>query len=989
MKAKFNLLTSALCVAMLLFGNLWAYAAEITAKGTVTDQSQEPLIGVSVTVKGNPGIGTTTDYDGNFTIKVSEGATLIVSYIGYVTKEVIAAPNMNIVLNEDNLNLEEVVVIGYGTVKRKDLTTAVSTVDEKALANRPIISAAQAIQGKAAGVSVQQPTGAPGGGMTVRVRGTTSFNGSNEPLYVVDGVPVDNVNFLSPSDIENMQILKDASSAAIYGSRGANGVVIITTKQGKSENAKISLNLQGGFTQVAKKIDVLNAAQYKDLMDEIGLIKLPDGLTDQTDWFDETYRTGNTQNYQLAVSQQSEKINYYISGGYQRDQGILKSSFFQRFNFRANVQGKLRSWLTAKANIVYSDYSSNGGGAMGTVGNRGGVILSVINTPTYAPVWNPEKPNQYYNNFYGLNMQSPLENEARQEKNRDREDRLIASGELLFDLYKGLTFSSKFTLDRRHGWNTSFLDPELTTWGREQGGTAYDGRTRNTVLTWDNVVNYNFDIKKNSFGVMLGTSWTDSDYSNNWINGQYFRNGNIETLNAANMISWTGTGSGASQWGIMSYIARLTYNYDSKYLATANLRYDGSSKLHPDHRWKAFPSVSAAWRMSQEEWLKDIDWIYDLKLRAGWGKTGNQDGVGDYAYLQRYNINRVPWFEEGNSTSVPTISQANLRTRDLTWETTTQTGVGVDFSVLNGRIDFTADWYYKKTTDMLMWVSLPSGSAAANSIQRNEGEMTNKGFEFSITSRNLTGEFEWTTSLNMSFNKNKLTKLELQKVYLDAVTSETVNEAVVRNEPGRSLGGFYGYIANGVDPETGLMMYEDLNGDGRISSSDRTYIGDPNPDFTFGMTNTFSYKGFNLSIFLQGAYGNDIFNASRMETEGMYDGKNQTTKVLDRWRIPGQITDMPKAGWNMRNSTYFVEDGSYIRVKDISLSYDIRGKWMKKLGISKVQPYFTASNLITFTHYSGMDPEVNQWGNNGHVQGIDWGTYPHCKSYVFGLNVEF
>lgn len=989
MKAKFNLLTSALCVAMLLFGNLWAYAAEITAKGTVTDQSQEPLIGVSVTVKGNPGIGTTTDYDGNFTIKVSEGATLIVSYIGYVTKEVIAAPNMNIVLNEDNLNLEEVVVIGYGTVKRKDLTTAVSTVDEKALANRPIISAAQAIQGKAAGVSVQQPTGAPGGGMTVRVRGTTSFNGSNEPLYVVDGVPVDNVNFLSPSDIENMQILKDASSAAIYGSRGANGVVIITTKQGKSENAKISLNLQGGFTQVAKKIDVLNAAQYKDLMDEIGLIKLPDGLTDQTDWFDETYRTGNTQNYQLAVSQQSEKINYYISGGYQRDQGILKSSFFQRFNFRANVEGKLRSWLTAKANIVYSDYSSNGGGAMGTVGNRGGVILSVINTPTYAPVWNPEKPNQYYNNFYGLNMQSPLENEARQEKNRDREDRLIASGELLFDLYKGLTFSSKFTLDRRHGWNTSFLDPELTTWGREQGGTAYDGRTRNTVLTWDNVVNYNFDIKKNSFGVMLGTSWTDSDYSNNWINGQYFRNGNIETLNAANMISWTGTGSGASQWGIMSYIARLTYNYDSKYLATANLRYDGSSKLHPDHRWKAFPSVSAAWRMSQEEWLKDIDWIYDLKLRAGWGKTGNQDGVGDYAYLQRYNINRVPWFEEGNSTSVPTISQANLRTRDLTWETTTQTGVGVDFSVLNGRIDFTADWYYKKTTDMLMWVSLPSGSAAANSIQRNEGEMTNKGFEFSITSRNLTGEFEWTTSLNMSFNKNKLTKLELQKVYLDAVTSETVNEAVVRNEPGRSLGGFYGYIANGVDPETGLMMYEDLNGDRRISSSDRTYIGDPNPDFTFGMTNTFSYKGFNLSIFLQGAYGNDIFNASRMETEGMYDGKNQTTKVLDRWRIPGQITDMPKAGWNMRNSTYFVEDGSYIRVKDISLSYDIRGKWMKKLGISKVQPYFTASNLITFTHYSGMDPEVNQWGNSGAVQGIDWGTYPHCRSYVFGVNIDF
>ncbi|MBD5175212.1 MAG: TonB-dependent receptor [Bacteroidales bacterium] len=989
MKTKRNLLPLALYLVMVLTGALSAFAADIAVSGTVTDNTDETLIGVSVVAKGHSNLATTTDIDGNFSIKVPEGTVLVFSYIGYDKLELPAAPRMKVVMESASTDLDEVVVIGYGAVKRKDLTTAVSTVGEEALANRPIVSAAQAIQGKAPGVSVQQPTGTPGGSMTVRVRGTTSFNGSNEPLYVVDGVPVDNVNFLSPGDIENMQILKDASSAAIYGSRGANGVVIITTKQGRSDNAKVSLNVQAGFTNVAKKLDVLNAAQYKELMDEIGLVKLPDGLTDQTDWFDATYRTGNTQNYQLAVSQNAEKLSYYLSGGYQRDQGILKSSFFQRFNFRANVEGKVRSWLTAKANIVYSDYSSNGGGAMGTVGNRGGVILAVVNTPTYAPIWDPENPDRFYNNFYGLNMQSPLENEARQQSNRNRENRLIASGELLFNIVKGLTFNTKFTLDRRQGWNTSFLDPELTTYGREQGGTAYDGRTYNTVLTWDNVANYNIQFGKNKFDIMAATSWTDSNYSSSWINGQYFRNGLIQTLNAANMISWTGTGTSGSQWGIMSYLGRVAYNFDSKYLVTGNIRYDGSSKLHPDHRWKAFPSVSAAWRISQENWLEDVTWIYDLKLRAGWGKTGNQDGVGDYAYLQRYNINRLPWFEEGNGTAVPTLSQANLRTRDLTWETTTQTGVGIDFAVLNNRIELSADWYYKKTTDMLMWVSLPSGSAAASSIQRNEGEMTNKGFEFGITSRNFIGEFTWTTNLNMSFNKNKLTSLELQKVYLDAVTSETVNEAVVRNEPGRALGGFYGYIANGVDPETGLMIYEDINGDGRISSSDRTYIGDPNPDFTFGMTNTFSYKNFNLSIFLQGSYGNDIFNASRMETEGMYDGKNQTTEVLNRWRIPGQITDMPKAGWNMRNSTYFIEDGSYLRVKDISLSYDITGKWMKKAGISRIQPYFTASNLITFTHYSGMDPEVNQWGNSGAVQGIDWGTYPHCKSYVFGVNVEF
>ena len=989
MKTNCNLLPLALSFIMLLMGGMPALARDITVRGTVTETSGEPLIGATVAVKDKPGQGTATDIDGNFTINVADNATLVFSYVGFVTKELKAAPKMEVTLQSDQTNLDELVVIGYGAVKRKDLTTAVSTIGEEALENRPIISAAQAIQGKAAGVAVQQPTGAPGGGMTVRVRGTTSFNGSNEPLYVVDGVPVDNVNFLSPSDIESMQILKDASSAAIYGSRGANGVVLITTKQGRSGDAKISLNIQGGFTQVAKKLDVLNTAQYKELMDEIGLVKLPDGLTDQTDWFDETYRTGNTQTYQVAISQSNDKISYYLSGGYQQDRGILKSSFFRRYNFRANLEGKLRSWLTAKANVIYSDYSSNGGGAMGTVGNRGGVILAVVNTPTYAPVWDPENPDRYYNNFYGLNMQSPLENEARQKSNRNRENRLIASGEFLFDIYKGLKFSSKFTMDRRQGWNTSFLDPELTTWGREQGGTAYDGRNRNTVLTWDNVATYNLNFGKNTLDFMAGTSWTDSDYSNNWINGQYFRNGLIQTLNAANKISWDGTGSSASQWGILSYLGRISYNFDSKYLATVNIRYDGSSKLHPDHRWKAFPSVSAAWRISQENFMKDINWIYDLKLRAGWGKTVNQDGVGDYGYLQRYNINRIPWFEDGNATAVPTISQANLRTRDLTWETTTQTGVGVDFAVLNNRIEFSADWYYKKTSDMLMWVSLPSGSAAASSIQRNEGEMTNKGFEFSITSRNLTGAFSWTTNLNMSFNRNKLTSLELQKVYLDAKTSETVNEAVVRNEPGRALGGFYGYVAQGVDPETGLMIYEDLNGDGRISSSDRTYIGDPNPDFTFGMTNTFSYKGFNLSIFLQGSYGNDIFNASRMETEGMYDGKNQTTEVLRRWRIPGQITDMPKAGWNMRNSTYFVEDGSYLRIKDISLSYDFQGKWLRKIGISRLQPYFTASNLITFTHYSGMDPEVNQWGSSGAVQGIDWGTYPHCKSYVFGLNIDF
>ncbi len=976
---------------LVMFVSLSAFAQKLSVKGRVVDAASEAVIGASIQEKGTTN-GTITDIDGNFTLEVEPQATLIISYIGYKTQEVKATASMNLTLQEDNEVLEEVVVIGYGSVKRKDVTTAVSTVSTDDLQQRPILSAAQAMQGKAAGVSVIQPTGQPGGDMSIRVRGTTSFNGSNDPLYVVDGVPVDNIKFLSPNDIASMQILKDASSAAIYGSRAANGVVLITTKAGQAGNAKVALTIQAGFTQVANKIESLNTAQYKELMDEIGLITLPDGLTDQTDWWDETYTTGNTQNYQVSVSDGNDKLRYFLSAGYQNEKGVLETAFFRRYNFRANIDNDVRKWLRISANIAYSDYTSNGAGEMGTGANRGGTVLSVINTPKYAPIMDPENPDRYYNNFYGANITSPLENLERRRYDRDRENRLVASGSALFTFIpEELIFKTTFSIDRRNAISTTFLDPEKTQHGRDQYGEGSDNRNQNTVLTFDNVLTYDKHFKqKHGLNVMLGSSWTDSDYRNNYISGSHYRNGLIQTLNAANMIGLNGAGSSASEWGIMSYFGRVSYNFDSKYLVTANVRADGSSRLHPDHRWGVFPSFSAAWRISSEKFMEGTrEWLDDLKIRAGWGQTGNQSGLGDYAYLQLYNISRIPWYEEGNANAVPTISPSNLRTQDLTWETTTQTNVGLDFTAFNSRLNVTMDWYYKRTTDMLMNVSLPSGSAIASSIARNEGTMVNKGFEFAINSKNFVGAFGWDTDLNISFNKNKLESLNLQKVYYAATASERITEYIVRNEPGRPLGGFYGYICDGVDPETGDLMYRDLNGDGVVSTSDRTYIGDPNPKFTYGMTNTFSYKNFTLSVFIQGSYGNDVFNASRMETEGMYDGKNQSTRVLDRWRIPGQITDVPRANYTMHNSTYFVEDGSYLRLKDLTLSYDVKGPLLKKWGVSRLQPYFTATNLLTWTGYSGMDPEVNQWGNNGAVQGIDWGTYPQCRSFVFGINLEF
>lgn len=969
--------------------NVMAQNVKIT--GTVVDSSNEPIIGATVTVSDDTNVKAVTNVDGRFTINAAPGSSLRITYIGYKTVDMKAADGMRVVMEEESNMLKEVVAIGYGSVQRKDVTTAVSSVSTKDLDTRPIVSAVQGMQGKAAGVTISQANGQPGATPTIRVRGTTSLNGSNDPLYVVDGVPMTDIDYLSADDIVGMQILKDASSAAIYGSRAANGVVIITTKQGKAGEARISLNAHYALNVVRDNQDPLNAAQYKELMDEIGLVKLPDGLTDKTDWKDEVYRTGNVQDYQLSVTNGNDKLRYFISGGYTGENGVIKKSSYERYNIRASVENDIRKWLRVNASVAYSDYSYKGTGIIsGTGSNRGGVVTSIVNTPTYAPVWDPDNPGQYYNNFYGVNITSPAENIARTENNKSSYNRLIATGKATIKFMEGLNLTSSLSFDRLQGIETEFLDPIKTTNGRDNYGKGHDGRSISSVWVFDNVLNWKKDFGLHGLDVMAGSSWTASKYSNNYIDGSNYADGLFQTLNAANKISWTGTGSSASEWAILSYFARLQYNWNDRYLFTANIRADGSSKLAPGHRWGYFPSFSGAWRISSEPFMKDIEWINDLKLRGGWGQTGNQSGLGDYSYLASYSINRVQWFGEGFDTNaVPTRTQSTLSNPELTWETTSQTDIGFDLTMFNNRLMLYIDWYYKRTSDMLMTITLPAGSAPARTLNYNGGTMVNKGWEITLKSVNMKGKFSWDTDFNISFNKNKLESLRLTQVYYSAMTTDYVNDYVVRNVPGRPLGSFYGYVAEGVDPETGDMIYKDVNKDGVISASDRTYIGDPNPDFTFGLTNNFSWKGFNLNILLQGSVGNDIYNVSRMETEGMYDGKNQSTKVLDRWRVPGQITNVPKAGWNIKNSSYFVEDGSYLRVKSVSLSYDVPRKIISKLGINRLQPYFTASNLLTWTSYSGMDPEVNQYGNNGAVQGIDWGTYPLNRSFVFGLKLEF
>ena len=988
-----------LTMVVLLFMSISMFAQQHSVKGTVVDQNGQPIIGMTVMEQGTQN-GTTTDIDGNYQITLSSGgAVLEFTALGYST--VVEQVNNRAVIDvesaEEAMVLDAVVAIGYGSVRKKDLTTAVSTVSTEDMKLRPVTEASGFIQGKVAGVTVQQTSGLPGSGMTVRVRGASSIASSNDPLYVVDGVPVGTGNYaiayLSPQDIETMQILKDASSAAIYGSRAANGVVLITTKQGKkSRGPQVSLNASVGLANVAKTYDVLNVAEYKELMDELGMVNLPDGLKDETDWFEETYKTGINQNYQLSVSNATDNMRYYISGGYSDEQGILPVAFNKRFNVKASFDSDLYDWLNVGANIAYSHYKNNGI-ISGTGSNRAGVVLSVINTPTYAKPWSETNPNWYWTEFYGANLTTPSENLARTENNYSQTDRLLLTGYAQINFTKNFKFKSTVSMDRRWVHSYSFLDPIKTSYGRTQHGEASSSRSDDMRMVYDNIFTYNNSWNaKHNFEAMAGTSATTSRWENLSGSRSHFSpdyNNAIFGINGGNKGGLRGQSQGFAKWAIMSYLARVSYNFDSKYYVTVNFRADGSSKLAPGNRWGYFPSASVAWRISGEDFMKDVTWINDLKIRAGWGQQGNQSGLADYAWVQQYNTNYYDWTKTEFADATPTLGgKSNIGNKDLTWETTTQTNIGIDWSMFNSRLIVTLDGYYKYTKDLLMNVPLPSPYP---SIYRNEGEMSNWGLELAINSVNIEqNDWRWTTDFNISMNRNKLEKLNLQQVYYYTQTSEALSEYVVRMTPGQPLSQFWGYTAKGVDPETGMIIYEDYNGDGKVNVADKHYIGDANPLFTAGLTNTVSWKGLNLSFLLTSSVGNDIYNASKIEMIGMYTGGNQIKDVVRRWRIPGQITDIPKAGEldNLRASTRWIEDGSYLKVKNITLSYDITHPALKKANINRIQPYITLDNMITFTNYTGYDPEMSQY-TSATSMGIDWGTYPCVKTVLFGVNVEF
>ena len=974
--------------------------SERVLRGNVKNDAGNAVSGAVVMLSN--GKGTVTSGTGNFEINPEDSKSFTVSYLGYESKEVNigAATYYNVTLSEGKTLLDEVVVVGYGTQKRKDITTAVSVVSTKDIAERPIVSAAQAIEGKAAGVQVIQPSGAPGSGLSIRVRGSTSVQASNDPLYVVDGIPMDDISNLAPSDIESLQILKDASSAAIYGARAANGVVLISTKKGEANQGKVRFSAYSGFSWLGNTLSVLNTEDYKALLKEISVNipnvpTVPDDEHRYTDWQKDFFKTGVEQNYQVSFQNGTDKLQYYLSGGYTDQSGIAPKSGYSRYNLRANIDSDQTKWLKLTFSAAYT-HSITQAISQNVTSMRGGSILALVNTPPFMQKWDPDNPGQYDEFAYGTRSPNPFA--AIASDGKDYNDRFITAFGAGVKLLKGLNYKLNLSMDLSNYRGDSYTDPLSTSDSRAVKGNVWEGYSRNADYLMENILTYDKTFCSHNISLLAGS--TIERATSSWLNMSGFDlmdvYPNIRGIAAANQVT-RDPGAGSGAWDLASFIGRINYNYMSKYLLTANIRADGSSKFAPGKQWGYFPSVSAGWRISSEKFMESAkNVVTDLKIRVGWGMTGNQGGIGNYDYLAQYNAVRqqpvLPTDTDPIGVPYPgwAISPGSAANPDLTWEKTTQMNIGLDAALFNSRLNLTLDLYDKRTTDLLLTIPLPATVNIPWGITRNDGEMHNKGLEVLINSVNIDKKLRWTTDFNISFNRNEIVKLGLNKIYYFARVYNRENVVTVRE--GIPLGSFFGYVADGVDPETGDMIFKDVNKNGIFDPGDRTIIGNPNPKFYYGMTNNLFFKGFNLSLFLQGTYGNDIYNATKTDMEDMSTFRNQSTTVLRRWKRPGQITDIPRAGNDDNNvgSSRYVEDGSYLRLKAVTLSYDFQPSLLKKIGISKIQPYVTGQNLFTLTKYSGYDPEVNNttYGSNV-VQGVDYGTYPQSRVVIFGLNVEF
>ncbi len=961
-----------------------------TVSGTITDdKTGEPLIGATILVKPG-GKGGITDALGKFTVPAKDGDVLVLSYTGYKSKELKVGANASydIKLSSTPELLKETIVVGYGTKSRRDITGSIVSISGRELDKKPLPRLENVLQGQAAGVQVMQYSGKPGNEMSVRVRGTTSLSAGNEPLYVIDGIPVISAEGINPADIASVEVLKDASASAIYGARAANGVVLITTKMGTPNKTVVSFNSWVGVSSVTKTLPVLGSADYIQLVNESyinagGSARL-DAKADSinTNWQDEIFRRAMQSNYQLSLSGGSNKNRYYVSANHQRQDGIVKNSDFSRTTVRINTANELTEKMRFGTNMAFSRLGYNNVPDNSRV-NQGGVILGALSSPPLIRIYNADgtytvNPLQAWENPVA-NIEAPNDFTGT--------SRLVGNIFAEYDIIKNLTFKTSLNVETYFSKNDYFLDPFKTQYGRSLKGLGTVSTNQQFIWLSENTLTYKKQIGKHDFVFLGGITAQESNYQGTYAKAQGFPNAAVPTLNAG--ATKVDASSWSSEWALLSYIGRVSYKYKNRYLAEVNLRADGSSRFGKNNRYGYFPSASAGWRISEESFMPQNKWIDDLKLRVSAGTTGNQN-IGDYASYGLYAMGANYNF---NNAIFPGTKPSTIGNNDLRWESTAQIDLGFDYSLLNYRITLTVDYYVKRTKDLLVNVDLPRSTGFGSGIQ-NLGEIENKGIEFSVRTKNIDKKgIVWISNFNISSNQNKVINIGgEEKVIYGGDIPERGYSTIVKE--GGAIGSFYGFISEGVDPATGNIVFKDVNGDGVIDDKDRTIIGTAIPKFIAGLSNTISYKGFDIDFLFQASYGNDVLNATRIETEGMNDVKNGSTATLRRWKQAGDITDVPVAMFadpnkNSRISTRFIEDGSYLRLRNITLTYHLPVKWVQKIHVQKFDVYVSGQNLWVLTKYSGYDPEVNRDGSSSISQGIDYGTYPQFKTITGGFRIEF
>lgn len=973
-------------------------AGEVARKvsGNVVDTKGEPIIGANVVVKGTTN-GTVTDMGGAFSLNVTDGSTLLITYIGYTPQEVVfkGQRNLSIKLMEDMQTLEEVVAIGYGTMKRSDVIGSVASVSNKALEGRAMLNIDQALMGKAAGVSVTPKNGQPGKSPSVRIRGIGTFN-NNDPLYIVDGVPINEngADIINAQDVESIEILKDAASAAIYGSRAGNGVILVTTKKGADAKPIVFYDMNLGLNQASQKLELLNASEFTTISDEAltngGREPYWKGSTGRanTNWQDHIFQNGFVQSYSLGVRGGKKDIRYYLSAGYDDQDGTLYETGFKRYSLKSNIDVNVTERLLVGMNISYTRRES-------TDIEQGinSVLMNAVRMPPTVPAYNEDGTLGYPVGNEG-DGQNPI-GYAQRSRANSKSDRALINVFGEYKIIPSLVLRTNFSADINNYQYSQFRPTYVEGNGRNDIATLNESTSFTNSISWENTLTFNQKFgDEHNFTAMIGQSVITSDYKytnaskkgflSNDEDMRYFSAGTEQDLVNGNR----------TDWAQLSYFGRINYTWKNRYMAQLNVRSDGSSRFGKNNKWGTFPSGAIGWRISEENFMKDVQWISNLKLRASYGVLGTQP-TDVYGFTS--SLNQSKYIFGSNQDVVIGYFPGSKANDNFKWETTYQTNVGVDFGVLDNTLTFTMEYFDKYTKDILQVLPLPSYAGMGGTLT-NIGEMKNTGFEITGQYNNHVNAFHYNIGCNFSTLNNTVKKL------FD--NDAPINGSYNRTEVGRSIGEFYGFVYDGIfqnqseidrhkaqpNAVPGDIRFKDRDNNGMINNDDMDYLGSPLPKVMYGINLGFEYKGLDFALFMQGVSGNKIYYSGRTYLINGGNNFNKSTDILDRWQKEGDITNVPRVSVtnsndNFRRSSLFIESGSYLRINNVQLGYSLKNQWIRELGLSKARIYVSVNNLATFTKYSGYDPAVDI--SSIFSPGDDQITYPVPRTFLAGLSLTF